>query len=457
MLICIPFGFLPRLYNFPIAVAALLSLLFSYINVSREKLGFSVIATKDEKFVLLQNDEQDSENEQNVFTDSTGEFAGNVVHVEKCSFVKNYFANTNAAVQLRDYLSIYYKLILIVPAIFAIISLFRHYKFAEALVVYHIGLILAIPIGVLFMYSIPFFIGNSRLSYDEVAIIGEDAVSDYAKTNIVSINDTTAFPPYNVKMKGLNTYNDYTLEKVLYYAASGFSAVGGPLADVFNIATKDAIPKSRRIKFIGSGRSYLCVKVDNDVIIFADKYGMLSQGIEVGAENNDDKECNIMYIACNTKLCARMYLKYTIDEDFLKIAKNLAKNGVCVGIKTFDPNINSDLIASQTKLKKKDVRAIRLTSREEIIPAKEKIDSPIVSKGLSKSLLKAIPVCKRIVKIRKVGRVLKILASIASTVFLGFVVFKRMNFIPSIAVLGYYAVIMLIMSVITFILMPSKK
>ena len=48
--------------------------------------------------------------------------------------------------------------------------------------------------------------------------------------------------------------------------------MGGPLAEVFDASTKDAFQKSRKTKFVCSGRSFLCVKVDSDTIIFADKY-----------------------------------------------------------------------------------------------------------------------------------------------------------------------------------------
>ena len=179
---------------------------------------------------------------------------------------------------------------------------------------------------------------------DDVAIIGENSVTEFATTDVVSVNDTTAFPPYNVRLTNLQVYPGYKTEKVLYYAASGFALVGGPLAEVFDASTKDAFQKSRKTKFVCSGRSFLCVKVDSDTIIFADKYGMSAQGIDVGSEKEDDDEISIMYMACNGTLCSKMYLKYKIDEEFVSIAEFLNKSNVGIGIRTFDPNINNEMI-----------------------------------------------------------------------------------------------------------------
>jgi hypothetical protein len=296
-----------------------------------------------------------------------------------------------------------------------------------------------IPVGVLISYSMPFFFGNKKLYEDEVSIIGESALDEFAKTNVVSANDTTAFPPRNVKLQNFNVYNGYKIEKVLYYAASGFSTVGGPLADVFEIATKDAFAKSKRAKFICSGRSYLCVKVDNDTIIFADRYGITSQGIDLGNEKESvDDDVSVMYMACNSKLCAKMYIKYEMDYEFAQIVRDLNKQGIYVGIRTFDPNINNELLEKQAKFKKADLQVIRLTSEEDIPKTYPKTDSGIVSKGLSKALLKALPVCRKITKVRKASMVVKILLSIAGAAILGFFTFGKILALPPLYIVGYY-------------------
>lgn len=456
-LICIPLGKTPRLFNLPASFIVLGSLVFSYINVVREKYGFSVVSSKDMKFILTSVPKSESEPEQETFSTTSCEFGGEVVRIDKAGFVKNYFANTNSTVDIHRYLEIFFAVSIIVPAVFAVISLFRSFGFYDSMAVWYIGIMLMLPVGILFMYSFPFFLGNKRLFEDEVSVIGEEAVEEFAKADVVSVNDTTAFPPYNVKLQNLNVYNDYTLEKVLYYAASGFSVVGGPLADVFEVATRDAMSKSHRAKYICSGRSYLCVKVDNDTIIFADKYGMTSQGIDVGSERDEADNVSVMYMACNGKLCARMYIKYKIDDEFVKTVKYLSKNSTGVGIRTFDPNINNELVKQQTDMKKADLRVIKLSSEEDIPKTLEKSGGKVVSKGVSRSLLKAIPVCKRIVGVRKAIKAIKCVSALLGAVFVGFMVFGKVPLIASALIVAYYLAGIIVMTLLSLIMLPKAS
>jgi coproporphyrinogen III oxidase-like Fe-S oxidoreductase len=48
-------------------------------------------------------------------------------------------------------------------------------------------------------------------------------------------------------------------------------------------------------------------------------------------------------MACNSTLCAKIFLDYQIDEEFLQIAEGLSKHRISIGIRTFDPNINKAL------------------------------------------------------------------------------------------------------------------
>lgn len=452
-LIFIPFKS-PILCNFPTAVICVLSLVFSYINVARERYSFSVISSKDSKFVLSKVEADEADAETEAFSTASRDFVGDLIRVDKADFIRKYFAKTNKSVSTTRIMYPYYILAVCIPLIIAIVTIFRGAHFMDAMVIWYAGVMLALPVGLLFMYSVPFFMGNKRLYEEEASIIGEGTIYEYSTAKAVSVNDTTAFPPYNVKLQGFNVYNDYKPEKVLYYAANGFSVVGGPLADVFESATKDAFTKTKRSRFVCSGRSYLCVKVDNDTIIFADRYGISSNGIEISHDREDaDEDVCVMYMACNGKLCARMYIKYIIDEDFAQTVRNLNKNGVSVGIRTFDPNLNNEMLKAQTGFKKGDLRLIRLTRDIEIPQTLEKTDSGVVSKGHSKALIKAIPVCKSIAKIRKVATVLNIIASIVGMVLLCIGAFASLFTINPLIIVGYYVAWLLIMLIISSVML----
>ena len=446
-LIFVPFGFQQKLYNFPVALICLLSLAYSYVNVIREKYGFSVVSAKETKFVINKLSGDDAETEYETFTTTGEDITGsiNIVKVEKANFVKRYFARTNSSADVKNVMDAYSLVALILPLVFFVIAIIRGSLFTDALAVWYEGFLVTIPVGFLFTYSVPFLMGNRKLFDEETSIIGEDAIKEFSDIRVLSVDDTTAFPPYNVKLRNFKVYNDYSLEKILYYAASGFSVVGGPLAAVFDVATRDAMQKSKRTKFVCSGRSFFCVKVDNDTLIFADRYGIASQGVEVPTEREDiDDGTSIMYMACNGRLCSKMYINYMIDEEFAKTVRTLNKNGTAVMIRTFDPNLNNEIIKKQTIFKKSELCVIKLTDNAQISKVIDKADSGIVSKGRSRSLLKAIPVCKSITKIRKAALIVKVIASITGLAFLGLTVFGVISSVPTLFVGLFYIPWMLI-------------
>lgn len=457
MLLFIVFDNEPKLYNFPVALTLVMVLLYSYINVAREKYGFGIVSSKEIKHYLEKASQSDDESETETFSSSLDEFEGEISRVKRTAFVSGYFANTNMPPKLRSYLSVYLTFSLFAPAILAIISLFNAYDFFSAISIWYIGVLFMLPVGILFSYSVPFLKGNKYLYDSETAIIGENAISEFASIDVASVNDTTAFPPYNVKLKYLKVFNNFKTEKVLFYAASGFSVVGGPLADVFGCATRDAFKKSTNARFSCAGKDYFCVNIDGDTVIFADRIGMSSRGIDVGSASENESDDSVLYMACNGSLCAKMYINYQFDDGFLDIVEGVNKSKVSVGIRTFDPNINQALIDELTNGRKIDLRVIRLIYEESIPVVTSKSEGKIVSRGQSKHLLKAIPVCKKIVNIRKVTRAIKILSSIAGSVLVGLSIFGLFSLISSTFIAVYQVSIIILMAIITALVMPKSK
>lgn len=458
LFISVGYGHKPVLLNFPTAIIICSTIMFSYINIMRERYGFGVVSSKDSKFILEKVYENNAEAEYDTFTTtSNGEFNGEIARVGKTTFVRNYFANTNAPTNVRRFLGVYYVSSLLISFIIAIVAAFEVKDVVQSITYFVSTLLIIIPIGVLFSYSVPFYFANKSLYEKEVSIIGEEAIGEFASIDAVVVNDTTAFPPHNVKLTNFNVYNDFDMEKVLYYAASGFAVVGGPLADVFESATNNAVPKSSRVKFVCAGRSYLCVNVDGDNIIFADKFGMTAQGIEVGAERDDKEDVCVMYIACNGALCSKMYIKYQIDDEFVKSATHLNKNGLVVGIRTFDPNISNELIKKISRFTKQSVKIIKLSSVADIPSVAPRKDAKIVSKGRSSALLDALPFCKRIVTIRKVIRVVKVIASLTGIAYVGMCLFGVIGLLPSAIIGCSYLAFTVISLLATLVLLPKNK
>ena len=114
-------------------------------------------------------------------------------------------------------------------------------------------------------------------------------------------------------------------------------------------------------------------------------------------------------------------MQYTIDSEFEKILEQLYKTGMCVGIKSFDPNIDDVLLAKKVKAMKYPVKVIRSKTVEDIPHTFERCDSGIVSKRSVKDLLRTVTLCERVNNAMKTATIVKILAMLLGVVAMVFV------------------------------------
>ena len=157
-----------------------------------------------------------------------------------------------------------------------------------------------------------------------------------------------------------------------------------------------------------------------------------------------------------------MYIDYKINKEFLQTTKYVNSKNMIVGIRTFDPNISNDLINRVTGFTKKQVKVIKLTSISDVPSVTQRRDGQIVSKGSSCALLRAVPMCRRILKTRKVIKAIKIISSVLGLAYLGVCIFSPISFgplnvLPSGVIVLLHMVFALIMYIATCMLLPKNK
>ena len=418
-------GQIPTLFNFAVALCVLLTLGYTLFNIKREMLGFRVVSSKHSKFVLERKKETGAELEATAFNGISDENP-DVLRVERTNFSDNYFKRTNVMPDLRMYLGIVAAAVFVVALVMFIVLYHGGKGGLNALTGAYETVLFGLPLTIFFTYSIPFYRANKFGRNIDTAIIGEEALCEYSYSSIVSVDDTGVFPPYGVKIQSINVYDNYRIDTALHYAASGFACVGGPLADVFEVATME-IGRSEDVEFVEAGEGYLVTRVDGSELICGTAKALLDRGVPMssdiyGFDGQTDPEVSIMYMACDGKLMAKMYIKYRIDSEFEQIVETLAERGMCVAVKTFDPNITEAMLALRIKPDKYPLKVVRLTTLEEKPKAKEHANSGIVSRGDSKSLLKILTVCEDVLRVRRIGTCIKIAASVVGLAIMCIVV-----------------------------------
>ncbi len=411
----------PVLFNFPVAFCAFLTAVYSYMTVKREVFSFNVVSSKKPKFALRRLSSEDAVMEAAAFADDE-EDIGDILKIEKVSFVDGYFyrtESTNPASSTAVLMCL--GLTFVLAVLFAIYSAMVKKSVPSAIMNGFAAFVTAVPMSLMFSHAYPFFKANS-ISYDENStIIGENSLEEYSGASVISFDDKLVFPSVGVKVQNIKVYNNYRFDRVLYYAASVFTKTGGPLSDVFEIATVET-GYSDDVLLTGIGDGYIQTEVDGKSIMFGRAPDLRELGIdipeEIRAEDDYEEDICVMYMIFKGKIVAKMNILYLLDSDFEYIVKQLAGSGMSVCVKTLDPNIDEQMIKSKVKIDKYPMRVIRYSSLEEVANVAENSDSGVVARGSSKGLLETVTFCDKVLDARRTNSFIALIQAIISIVIL---------------------------------------
>lgn len=437
-------GIEPIVFNVPTVLSLFLIALNNYLTVRREIFSFNVVSSRKPKFVMRHLSTRDSMMESEAVAgmqlDTSLADEGDIIKIQKTDFAEGYFYHTNnKGTTGNSYcgLAIGASIALgLIVAIYAAVT-----KSASMLQTGYATVSASLPASMILISCFPFYSAN-KLAYDnDSTIIGEGSVEEYSGVGVISFDDVNVFSSNDVKVKNVRLYNNSRIDKVLYYASSVFSATGGPLADVFEVATFET-GRSSNVEIIETGNGYIEAKVSDKSVIFGRADALSNIGIILPSDvTSEEGELppgySVMYMIYQHKLVSKMIVSYTLDPDFEYILKQLTESGMCVCVKTFDPNIDEEMIYRQVSSDKYSLRVIKYKNTEEITKYAKRADGGIVSRDSTKSLLKTVSLCDKILSAKKTGFVIGVISAIVSAVVIGaFVVAGRFETLHSIIPAG---------------------
>ncbi len=430
------------LYVFPAILCIFFTLLGDFLDLKREILSFNVVASKRQKYIINHVEKEKADLENVAFSDYfSDEEEPSMFKIVKTGFVENFRARMNSYSRNNSIINILIPVVLALGIVFFIISTVI-YDAKTAFSAGYLAFILAAPFSLLLSFSYPFYSASKKAFEDDSAIIGSISLEEYSHANTLSFDDKDVFPSYGVKVKSIKVYGDSRIDKILYNAAAVFKKIGGPLADVFDLATHD-LDGSDNVEIIDIAKDGIESIVDGQHIYIGKASYLKNNNFEPVYEQDDDAiedsgEACIMYMVCNDEISAKMYVQYIIDPDFEYTLRQLYKAGICIGIKTFDPNIDDRLLGSKIRITKYPVRILRGRSLDDMSVPEESSDSGLVSRNSPKSLLQAFALCNKVLSTAKAGVMVKMLSIVFSVLLMAFLlVFADKTAIPSFYVALY--------------------
>ncbi|NLE12996.1 MAG: cation-translocating P-type ATPase [Clostridiales bacterium] len=419
-----------KMYSFPVVFCILLTIISEFFDIRREMFSFRIAASRQMKYTLDKADIADAELEREAFEGYVA-FDTMLLRVNRVGFIDDFYKRMYEYPHYKLVLNILIPLAIVVSIIFLAAGVFITGSVFDGITVGFITLLMAMPISALITYSYPLLSASSRAYGIDSAIIGEAALEQYTGSAAVSFDDREVFPTEGMKIQNIIADRSIGVDDIFYLAACVFDQIGGPLADVLEIATLD-MPKHEQTEIVGVEPDGIAAVVGNRRVLLGKADFMRRNDIvpynaheDEGFESGGDT--SVMYMAVGESFAAKLFCRYIIDEDFKAVLSQLYKAGMCVGIKTFDPNINVRMLASHINISKYPVRVINCRSSDDKMEIRERGSSGIISKDKIKSLLQVIPLCDRVLSAIKTNLVIKVFAMIVGLIITAFVLILGMT------------------------------
>lgn len=409
----------PVTYFFPAAVCLFLCAVNERLDLRREIMTFNVVSSKRMKYALEKLDYNDSELETKAFEKYLPKNPS-VFKINKTSFVDGYFYHTNTYPSIKLILNAFIMAAAVIFIASAVLGAIILKDFSKAMLFAYSAFSFSLPAIVFILFGLPSF-KASKLAYSEgSAFVGEAALDEYTSVGSISFEDRDVFPTSGVKLRSIKVFGEGRIDTAVYNVASIYSQIGGPLSDVLNVATAD-FGRSEDTELINIDNEGVEAVVDgNHIFVGKDNY-LRRKGYIPIADACDDElvssgEMSILYLVLNDDVVAKFYLRYRIDPGFEAVLKKMYKSGICVGIKTMDPNISDEMLGTKIKIAKYPVKVLKYSSVLESKRGVDRTDSGIVSKKSSKALLKVFTLCDKIKHVMKTNIAVNIIAALMGLV-----------------------------------------
>lgn len=403
-----------KLYNLTAAAGATCLSLVRYLQCKKDLHCFCIVASKKAKFTagaLSGN------------TGEAGEFykylleSSELYTVKRASFVSGFFGRVNRRPESEDIFNFLLPInFCAATALFLTVYLTKgdlYYAFAGAVLLF----CAATPLTSFFMISLPVIAANLSAKRHGAAFIGNAVAEEYADAAVLSFADTEAFLPHLVSITSIKTYGSCPIDKVVTRLGMLFDYIGGPLKTV-TAKMLDGVPKPDSIRLIDSAADGLYIAMDGCDYYLGKRSYMRHCRLDAPVDETDEVYSknigSVMYMAINDEVVAKVYVKYGISGEFDELLRSMHRAGVCVGIKTLDPNINNELLQKNIRYKQCPVAVLKGGRPEDMNAVEEKADSGIVSASSLHAFLKMFILCDRARHATKSNVIINIAAMIVA-------------------------------------------
>ncbi len=404
----------------PAACTAFACSLIDYLTAQKDVNCFRVVASQRPKYVSekLRNTAREGTEFYKYLLDDSELYT-----VKRTDFVDGFLSRINRRPEGEDLFGFLILVISVAGAALFGIQNYLGMSVYEAYTAFTKLVLFSLPVSAFFIINLPVVAANIFAKKSGSALIGRAVSEEYADASVISFADTEVYPSNKVKITSIKTYGDYRIDHIICDLARVFSFIGGPLKDVTSKMMSGGDISYRSARLIESASDGICVVIDGKEMFLGKKTYLRRYRFETPVDAKDDRfeetGGSIMYVTLDDMLVAKVYSRYNISDQFVDLLRNMYRAGMCVGVKTVDPNITDALLERTVRYKKCPISILKAGEVGDVEGHSPRIDSGIVSTSSLHTFLKMFIVCDKVRHIVRSNGFINVL-SIALAFFVSF-------------------------------------
>lgn len=410
-----------RLYGLPLGFCALCAAASDLLAASQNFHAFRVVSSKRPKYVAERAENVTKESEafgRYLYEDSE------IYTVRRADFVDGFAERVSARPKYYDLLHFLTPALLLLACALCGILLWRGARADEAFRAFAAVVAFATPSAVFFLISLPLASATRKGKKCSGGFIGGNIAEEYAMASALSFADTEVFPPSMVNITSVKTYGDYRIDKVIPDVARVFAYLGGPLARVTARMIDGAIEKPTSARVIENVADGICVAIDGRHIFLGKRSYLRRYRFDAPVDQGDDGYesgvGSVMYVVIDEQLAAKFYVRYRVNPRFDQLLQDLYRAGMCLGVKTMDPNITNELVNASVRFRKCPISVLKQDSPDEIAGNTARAAGGVVCSSSLHNFLRMFSLCDRVRHVTRCNAIVSVVSMLLSVAAVGF-------------------------------------
>ncbi|MGN1136838.1 MAG: hypothetical protein ACI4SF_11525 [Oscillospiraceae bacterium] len=337
---------------------AILSLLFNTIGklliVTRTRRSFSFVSGSSDKYALLKV--EDEETAQN-FTRGTLRDFPSLLSMKKTEMLRDFLKISYAPDSTDSFCRVFTPIILAAGVIVGVLAGFvakGEYGSAGAYVGFSVftGCVaICSAVSLMLVVNLPMERASKKNSELQGAILGYDAIEEFADTNSILVDAAQLFPQGSITLSAIKVFSDTRIDEAIVEAASLTSQSGSVLKNMFYdiIAGKTELLNPVE-SYIFEDSMGLCGWINNKRVLLGSRELMINHSIEEVPSAAKEQEYtkggkSAVYLSISGELSAMFIVEISPSLEVKRSLTELSKQGVYTVIKTVDSLISINLIS----------------------------------------------------------------------------------------------------------------